>query len=150
MDPAWQSPLWRRVAQSYLLTRESVLRSVDRLDLDEKSADRARFALMQVTEAAAPTNNLLTNPVALRALWDSRGRSVVNGGRHFMHDVWHNGGLPSQVDTRPFEIGVNMAVCVGFGRLEATWDMVDELPERFTERDVVITPWGEGSVIRTA
>ncbi|UGS39008.1 carboxymuconolactone decarboxylase family protein [Capillimicrobium parvum] len=48
------------------------------------------------------------------------------------------------------EIGVNMAVCVGFGRLEATWDMVDELPERFTERDVVITPWGEGGVIRTA
>ena len=49
------------------------------------------------------------------------------------------------------EIGVNMArLCVGFGRLEATWDMVDELPERFTERDVVITPWGEGGVIRTA
>jgi alkylhydroperoxidase family enzyme len=47
------------------------------------------------------------------------------------------------------ELGVNMALCVGFGRLESTWDMVDELPERFTERGVVITPWGEGEVIRT-
>lgn len=47
------------------------------------------------------------------------------------------------------ELGVNMALCVGFGRLESTWDMVDELPERFTERGVVITPWGEGDVIRT-
>lgn len=46
------------------------------------------------------------------------------------------------------ELGVNMALCVGFGRLEATWDMIDELPERFTERGVVITPWGEGDVIR--
>jgi alkylhydroperoxidase family enzyme len=47
------------------------------------------------------------------------------------------------------ELGVNVALCVGFGRLEATWDMVDELPERFTTRGVVITPWGEGDVIRT-
>ncbi len=46
------------------------------------------------------------------------------------------------------ELGVNMALCIGFGRLEATWDMVDGLPERFTRRDVVVTPWGDGEVIR--
>jgi alkylhydroperoxidase family enzyme len=46
------------------------------------------------------------------------------------------------------ELGVNMALCVGFGRLEATWDMVDELPERFARRGVVITPWGDGEVVR--
>src|SRR2546423_916104 len=46
VDPAWNNPVWRRVAQTYLGTREDVLGSVDELDLDEKSADRARFALM--------------------------------------------------------------------------------------------------------
>jgi alkylhydroperoxidase family enzyme len=41
------------------------------------------------------------------------------------------------------ELGMNVALFVGFGRLESTWDMVDELPERFSQRGVVITPWGE-------
>jgi poly(3-hydroxyalkanoate) synthetase len=113
-DPAWsRSPVWRRMAQSYLVSRDRVLGSVDRLDLDEKSAERARFALMQVTEAAAPTNNLLTNPAALRTVVKTRGMSVVRGGRHLLDDVLHNGGMPSQVDTRPFKIGVNTAATPG-------------------------------------
>jgi polyhydroxyalkanoate synthase len=113
-DPAWHdSPLWRRVVQSYLVTRDSVMGSVDNLNLDAKSADRARFALMQVTEATAPTNNLLTNPTALRTLVETRGKSVADGGRHFLHDLMHNGGMPSQVDTRPFQIGVNTAATAG-------------------------------------
>jgi polyhydroxyalkanoate synthase len=113
-DGAWStSPVWRRVAQSYLVTRDRVLSSVDQLDLDDKSAERARFALMQLTEAAAPTNNLLTNPTALRALVDSRGGSLVKGARHLAHDVRHNGGMPSQVDTRPFVVGTNTAATPG-------------------------------------
>jgi alkylhydroperoxidase family enzyme len=39
------------------------------------------------------------------------------------------------------ELGMQIAVFVGFGRLEATWDMVDELPERFRQRGVTVTPW---------
>jgi polyhydroxyalkanoate synthase subunit PhaC len=113
-DPAWsESWLWRRVAQSYLVTRDRLIASVDRLDLDDKSCERARFALMQVTEAAAPTNNLLTNPTALRTLGETRGRSVVSGALHFLHDMRHNGGMPSQVDTRPFKLGVTTAASPG-------------------------------------
>ena len=29
------------------------------------------------------------------------------------------------------ELGLNVALCVGVGRLSATWDMVDDLPDRF-------------------
>jgi polyhydroxyalkanoate synthase len=112
-DDVWQGGLWRRVLQSYLVTRKSILDSVDRLDLDPKSADRARFALMQVIEAAAPTNNLATNPVALRTAVDSRGRSVARGGMHLLDDLRHNGGLPSQVDTRPFRVGETVAATEG-------------------------------------
>ena len=39
------------------------------------------------------------------------------------------------------ELGMQIALCVGFGRLSMAWDMVDELPERFRARDGEITPW---------
>jgi len=48
------------------------------------------------------------------------------------------------------ELGANMALCIGFGRLESTWDMVDELPEYYARRDEVIAPWGsDGEPVRT-
>src|SRR5262249_61077331 len=112
-DSAWSGPVWKRVAQSYLGTREAVLGSVDDLDLDEKSADRARFALMQVTEALAPTNVLPGNPAALKRAAQTRGRPLARGARHWASDVVHNGGMPSQVDTRPFTVGGNIAVTPG-------------------------------------
>lgn len=46
------------------------------------------------------------------------------------------------------ELGVLCALCVGFGRLDASWDMVDELPEHFRRRGATITPWGADEVIR--
>ncbi len=112
-DPAWKNPVWRRVAQSYLVSATSLLSSVDQVGLDPKSAARARFALGQVVDAAAPTNSLAGNPVALRRAVDTRGRSLVDGAKHFVHDVRRNGGLPSQVDTRPFRVGETIAASRG-------------------------------------
>lgn len=46
------------------------------------------------------------------------------------------------------ELGLHCALCVGVGRLAATWDVVDSLPDRFRERDAgPVTPWGEGAVV---
>ena len=44
------------------------------------------------------------------------------------------------------EIGLHVASYVGFGRLSSAWDMVDELPDRFLDRDAPITPWGGDAV----
>ena len=44
------------------------------------------------------------------------------------------------------ELGLNVALCVGVGRLSATWDMVDELPDRFRAPGEV-TPWGGDDAI---
>jgi poly[(R)-3-hydroxyalkanoate] polymerase subunit PhaC len=112
-DSSWQHPLWRRVAQSYLVTDRALLGSVDKFGLGAKSADRARFALGQLTAAAAPTNQLFGNPVAIKKALDTRGRSLFRGGRHLVHDLRHNGGLPSQVDARPFKVGQTVAVTAG-------------------------------------
>lgn len=41
------------------------------------------------------------------------------------------------------ELGSWCAICVGFGRLGATWDMVEDLPDRFQEHgEQPVTPWG--------
>lgn len=112
-DPSWQTGVWRRIAQSYLVACATALDSIDSLDLDAKSAARARFALSQITEAAAPTNYLLGNPAALKRAAETRGRSLVDGARHMIYDARHNGGMPSQVDTRPFTLGETIAVTPG-------------------------------------
>jgi len=44
------------------------------------------------------------------------------------------------------ELGLNVALCVGVGRLSATWDMIEELPDRFQEPGEV-TPWGAADAV---
>ncbi len=51
-------------------------------------------------------------------------------------------------DAEVVELGMNIAVFIGFGRLSMAWDMVDELPEEFRDRSgAVISPWGAGDPI---
>lgn len=46
------------------------------------------------------------------------------------------------------ELGIFAALCVGFGRLGASWDMVEELPEAFRTREGgPIAPWGQREVV---
>jgi len=113
-DAAWQTnPGFHRLMQAYLVERDAAHRLIDQIQLDDKSRVRAHFAMSLVTEAVAPTNALLTNPNALAKAAQTRGQSVVAGVRNFAHDIRHNGGMPSQVDTRPFAVGKNLAVTPG-------------------------------------
>lgn len=43
------------------------------------------------------------------------------------------------------ELGMTCAFFVGFGRLAATWHMVEELPEAFRHAEA-IAPWGQDSI----
>lgn len=46
------------------------------------------------------------------------------------------------------ELGVFAALCVGMGRLAASWDMVEELPQAFQQRGAApIAPWKQQEVI---
>jgi poly[(R)-3-hydroxyalkanoate] polymerase subunit PhaC len=113
-DAVWATnPIYRRMMQAYLVERRALLRLVDQVDLDHKSRVRAQFALSLLTEAAAPTNTLIGNPRALAKAWHTRGQSLVAGARNLAHDVRHNGGMPSMVDTRPFHVGGNLAATPG-------------------------------------
>jgi len=44
------------------------------------------------------------------------------------------------------ELGMFCALCVGIGRLGATWDMVEELPAEYQDHTHRITPWTNAPV----
>ncbi|MFP6836319.1 MAG: carboxymuconolactone decarboxylase family protein [Pseudomonadales bacterium] len=44
------------------------------------------------------------------------------------------------------ELGMWSAFCVGFGRLAATWHMVEELPDAFKDTTRTLSPWNEESI----
>ena len=45
------------------------------------------------------------------------------------------------------ELGMTCAFFVGFGRLAATFHMVDELPDAFRESEEEIAPWGNEAIV---
>jgi len=49
-------------------------------------------------------------------------------------------------DEELVELGAHVGVCVGFGRIAATWDLVDDLPESFRTADAA--PWSDGVTVR--
>jgi polyhydroxyalkanoate synthase len=106
-------PLYKRLAQAHLAGEQAVDAFINELDLDDKSRLRAEFVANLVTSTTAPTNTLAGNPAALRQLRETKGRSLVDGVRHALHDARHNGGLPSMVDTRPFVPGETVAATPG-------------------------------------
>ncbi|HEY8883357.1 MAG TPA: alpha/beta fold hydrolase [Dermatophilaceae bacterium] len=113
-DPAYaDNPLYFLLAQEYLLSGQLVTELLDAAGLDTVQDTKARFAAKFIHDALAPTNTLLGNPAALRAAFDTGGKSVVRGAKNMLDDLLHNGGWPSQVDSSGFEVGVNMAATPG-------------------------------------
>ena len=114
-DPAFREhPGYRRAMQAYLAWRDAVLGLLEELDLDSKSRERGRFALTLLTEAIAPTNALVGNPAAVKRAFETGGRSLWRGLRHFASDcARERGGMPSQVGRDAFRVGVDLAVTRG-------------------------------------
>jgi polyhydroxyalkanoate synthase len=114
-DPAWtQHPLYHRIMQAYLAWRTAMHDLVDQDESVEwKEVEQQKFALTLLTEALAPTNAFWLNPAALKRAFDTAGMSVMWGMRNFIGDLWNNGGMPSTVDKRPFEVGKNLALSPG-------------------------------------
>lgn len=113
-DPAWENnPFYRRGMQTYLATQEHLNEWVADLKMTELEHARAKFVMSMITDALAPTNTLLGNPAATKRVVDSGGLSLLKGLKNAYTDLTKNGGLPSQVDKRPFEVGKNLAVSEG-------------------------------------
>jgi polyhydroxyalkanoate synthase len=113
-DPAWsEHPGFRRTMQSYLLLASTLQKLVEDAELDLKSEQQVRYLLQVLTDSVAPTNSFLGNPAAIKRAFDTAGLSLLRGARNRVNDIRHNGGMPSMVDKRPFEVGRNIAVTPG-------------------------------------
>jgi polyhydroxyalkanoate synthase len=113
-DKTWtDNPGFFAIRQAHLATSRLVS------DLMEagsgNAADDAKAALASgfLMDALAPTNFLLTNPAALKRMFETGGASLVAGASHFVDDMLNNKGRPRQVDTRPFRVGENLAATPG-------------------------------------
>jgi polyhydroxyalkanoate synthase len=115
-DPAWrENPVYRRLAQAYIVLSETL----DRLAEapagrgDWRRLAQARYTSELLRAVLAPTNVLPGNPAALKRAFDTGGASVVRGTRNMLRDISGNGGMPAQVDSRPFTVGENLAATPG-------------------------------------
>jgi AhpD family alkylhydroperoxidase len=45
------------------------------------------------------------------------------------------------------ELGMFIAFFIGYGRLGAAWDMVEELPQAFQDKSAKVAPWTQESVL---
>ena len=66
---AWQeSPLLKRTMQAYLAAAETADTLFADADLDWRDSEKVRFALDNIIEGLAPTNNPLISPLGWKAL----------------------------------------------------------------------------------
>jgi polyhydroxyalkanoate synthase len=109
-DEMWKTnPFYHALMQTYFTWQQSLNAFVDDADLGKKDADRARFALSLYMDAVAPTNTLLGNPAAMKKMYETGGASLVRGLTHMLEDLANNGGLPSQVNMKAFQLGKDLA-----------------------------------------
>jgi polyhydroxyalkanoate synthase subunit PhaC len=113
-DPSWtDNPAYFAIREAYLATcrlSEDLLAAGSG---DATSDGKAQLAAGLLFDAMAPTNFLLTNPAAVKRAFETGGMSLMRGARNFLDDLANNGGRPRQVDTRGFELGVNLAATPG-------------------------------------
>jgi len=116
-DPAWsENPAFDVMRQSYLVTADwmnGLVSSVE--DVDPLTKRRAEFFTKLLTDAFSPSNFLASNPVALKALAESNGESLVKGMQNFAADMERGAGKLkiSQADYGKFVVGENVATAPG-------------------------------------
>ena len=113
-DPAWtQNPLLKRIVQAYLAGGQTAEALLTGADLEWRDNERLQFLLTNLIAAAAPSNNPLLSPQAVKALLDSGGVSAVRGLRALLTDLAAAPRVPTMVEPDAFEVGKDLAVTPG-------------------------------------
>jgi polyhydroxyalkanoate synthase len=116
-DPEWRSnPAFSMLRESYLATAHFITDLVEKTQgVDEATKRKAAFYIKQAVDAASPSNFLMTNPAALRALFSSHGESLVKGVENLAADLkrGHGALAISQTDLDAYKLGENVATTPG-------------------------------------
>lgn len=148
-DPAWsENPMFDMMRRSYLLTSDwmnGLIAGVE--DVDPTLKRRAQFFTRLLTDAFSPSNFLASNPVALKALAETSGESLVKGMQNFAADLERGGGSLriSQADYGKFVVGENVATAPG----QVVWrdelfELIQYAPTTETQHEVpllIFPPW---------
>ena len=144
-DPVWSKELgWNWLKQWYLFYTRHVQDALFQTPgLSPKERRRAAFWWRNWLNAAAPSNFLLTNPVAMRKSIESKGESLRRGFEIFMQDV--RAGTVRMTDPEDFRVGGNLATTPGAvvfrNRL---LELIHYAPAAERVRPmpiVIVTPW---------
>ena len=116
-DPEWRSnPAFSMLRESYLATAQFITDLVEKTEgVDDATKRKAAFYIKQAVDAASPSNFLMTNPAALRALLATQGESLLKGVENLAKDLARGEGALaiSQTDLDAFKVGVNVATTPG-------------------------------------
>jgi polyhydroxyalkanoate synthase len=113
-DAAWRTnPFYRAGMQYYLAVQKGIAGWVEEMEVDELERARARFVSGMIVDSIAPTNTLAGNPSALKKAIETGGGSLIRGLKNAYNDMVNNDGIVSQVDSRPFKLGENIALSKG-------------------------------------
>ena len=112
-DPLWlKLPAYSFLKQFYLLYTHWLQEALfETPGVNTKVRRQATFWARQWLNAMAPSNFLLTNPVALSKAFDTGGKSLADGFKLFLDDL-RNGDV-QMVDRAPFVVGGNLAMTPG-------------------------------------
>ncbi|WP_416136222.1 class I poly(R)-hydroxyalkanoic acid synthase [Aquabacterium sp. A7-Y] len=128
-------------AAMYLLNARTLMKLADKVEADEKTRQRIRFAVQQWVDACAPSNFLAFNPEALRKALETGGDSINRGLQHLLQDLKQ--GHLSQTDESVFEVGRNVATTEGSVVFEnELFQLIEYKPltEQVYERPLLIVP----------
>ena len=113
-DPAWsENPALKRILQAYLAAGQTAAGLLAGAELDWRDDERLRFVLTNLIAAAAPSNNPLLNPAALKTIVDTGGLSALRGLRALLFDLTEPPRVPAMVEPGAFEVGRDLAVTPG-------------------------------------
>ena len=148
-DPEWSTnPVFDVMKQSYLLSANWLTKLLSEVETPDPTAKRrVEMFTGMLTDAFSPSNFLLSNPAALRAMVETNGESLLKGIENFAADMERGGGRLkiSQTDGEQFEVGRNVATAPGqviyqndilqLIQFDASTDKVHEIPL------LIFPPW---------
>jgi polyhydroxyalkanoate synthase len=144
-DPEWtESASWDLIKEWYLAFTHNMQDMLyDTPGLTGKERRRAAFWWRKWLNMVAPTNFLLTNPVAMKKAIESHGQTLVAGFQNFLEDVQAGTVRMSSLDE--FKVGENLATTPGavVFRNELL-EVIHYAPTQakiHAEPIVIVTPW---------
>ena len=144
-DPIWtESPQWDVLKEWYLLfTHHTQDMLYDTPGLSSRERRKAAFWWRNWLNAMAPSNYLLSNPVALRRALETRGESLRQGFQIFLDDL--KAGDIRMTSPDDFQVGKNLGTTPGSvvkrTRLVEVIHYAPTQAKVHAQPIVIVTPW---------